>query len=102
MRKSARDKSRDNKWKNKLRETDCKRRNKRVVLRKRNSETSNRDRRRQSISQVFVPITVTVGLSSNLSPSLHTHPPSCHYIVQANLDKAGNEAERESESANRE
>lgn len=33
-------------------------------------------------------------LSSNLSPSLHTHPPSCHYIVQANLDKAGNELER--------
>lgn len=31
---------------------------------------------------------------SNLSPSLHTHLPSCHYIVQANLDKEGRTEKR--------
>lgn len=32
---------------------------------------------------------VTVGLSSNLSPPLHTHPPSCHILYRPIWLKGG-------------
>ena len=43
---------------------------------------------------------MTVGLSSNLSPSLHTHPPSCHILYRPIWIKGGmnwRETERERE-----
>ncbi len=83
MRKIASYKNRDN-GRKKNREVDWKRKIKRVLLRKTNSDTEEkRGEEEAEHKPSFCPnYCVTVGLSSNLSPSLHTHPPSCHILYR--------------------
>ena len=90
----------------KNREVDWKRKIKKVILRKRNSETEEERREEEEEAEYkpsFCPnYCVTVGLSSNLSPSLHTHPPSCHILyrpiwIKTGMNRRETEWERERE-----
>ena len=75
-------------------------------MRKRNSETEEERREEEEEAEYkpsFCPnYCVTVGLSSNLSPSLHTHPPSCHILyrpiwIKTGMNRRETEWERERE-----
>ena len=99
-------KNRDNRRRKKNIAVDWKRKIKKVILRKRNSETEEERREEEEEAEYkpsFCPnYCVTVGLSSNLSPSLHTHPPSCHILyrpiwIKTGMNRRETEWERETE-----